>query len=164
MAVQEQRLQVAAEARSWCGTRFENNAHIKGVGVDCAWTIASSFNAAIGLNLIVRSYPPQWYLHKNCERKPWPGCNYKTDEWYIEDLLAAGFVEVEVPQLADIALSKLGYAYCHGGILVRCDEERRVVHAEARGGKVVEVNMNVDWYYQNRRIKFFSRSSWVGIS
>lgn len=163
MTILEQRQAVAVEAKTWLGTKFHNHAHIKGAGVDCAWLIADTYNVALGAELKVWPYPPQWFQHRSEERTPPPGREYLTGEWYIEDLQRAGFIEIskEKMQVGDVVLSQIARAYCHGGIIVGWPG---LVHAESTGKMVILTNAECDSYYVDRNVKFFSWGAWHGSS
>lgn len=101
----EQRLAVAAEARTWLGTKYHHAARIKGVGVDCAQILIAVY-AAVGLikSFKTEPYPPDWHLHRSVER-------------YL------GWVQkfahpVERAGLGDLMVFKFGRCFAHGGIVV----------------------------------------------
>lgn len=146
MTVAEQRAAIVAEARTWEFTPFRHGQHVKGAGTDCAGLIAGVYNAAIAAGLKVRVYPEQWFLHR-------------MEEWYINDLVESGFIEVAPEQrgAGDIVLSKMGRVFCHGAIIL---DWPKVIHAEGSGDAVIIVNTKADFYFQYRQLKVFSWGAW----
>jgi hypothetical protein len=155
-----QRSAVLDAALSWVGTRYHDNACVKGHGVDCAWLLMAPFNEALGLSLTVPRYPWQWYQAPHVKPE---GIPYKTEEWYTEGLELNGFVEIPENQVAhaDIVASRpLGMrVYCHGGLIL--DWPDRILHVVFRGrtagAHVVHALRNA---YFRRPLKFFSRKEW----
>jgi len=107
------RAAVVAEAMSWLGTPYHTGAHVKGVGVDCAWLLIEVF-AATGLiePFDPGYYPGDWHLHRG-------------DEIYLEHVQSRAR-EVAEPEPGDMVLMRFGRAYSHGAIYIGGDQ---IVHA-----------------------------------
>lgn len=123
----QQRQFVAAEARSWLGTRYHPHARIKGVGVDCAQILVGVFHAA-GLvpDLDLGDYSIQWHLHR-------------TEEVYLQWLQASGAKRLpdgQAPQAGDVGVWRFGNTYSHGGIVVEGGAVPLIVHAYIRRGVI----------------------------
>jgi cell wall-associated NlpC family hydrolase len=136
------RAKVVIEARTWIGTPFHHRAAVKGAGVDCAYLLHEVFVATgVCPNVEMREYPPDWFQHRN-------------EEWFIEDVIRHGLHEIlGPPQMADIALFKIGRVYAHGVIVV---EWPTVIEAWPMRNKVAEVNVVNDPYFNDRPRRFFS--------
>jgi cell wall-associated NlpC family hydrolase len=97
------RAAVVAEAMSWLGTPYHTGAHVKRVGVDCAWLLIEVYAAE---GLIERFdpgyYPGDWHLHR-------------ADERYLGFVLERAR-EVDAPDVGDIVLMRFGRAFSHGAI------------------------------------------------
>jgi hypothetical protein len=64
-----ERATVVAEAKTWLGTPFRDQADVKGGGVDCAMLLVRVFvDTGIVAPLDPRPYPTQWHLHQSEER------------------------------------------------------------------------------------------------
>jgi cell wall-associated NlpC family hydrolase len=126
MNQEQARLLVVAEARDWLGTVYHHQAHIKGVGVDCAQLLVACYRqtGVLPADFDPGNYSSDWFLHRSEER-------------YL------GFVERyarrlfngEAPQIADIALYKVGKCVSHGAILIG---DGLMIHAN-RKAKQVEI-------------------------
>ena len=107
MTEQEQRQLVLAEAISWLGTKFHENACIKNVGTDCGRFLCACYSA--GGILVpdlkdIALFPHGWHLNKS-------------DERYFN--LISQFTKITLnPQPADIVMYKIGRGYAHSGIIV----------------------------------------------
>ena len=113
----EERLAIIAEARSWVGTPYHENAAVKGAGVDCGMLPLMVFST-VGLIEFCdpRPYPSQWHLHQKAER-------------YLE--LVLGYArEVENPKPADLVMFKIGHTYSHAAIVV--EWPTCVIHANGK--------------------------------
>lgn len=126
----EERQRVIEIARSYLGTKYHDNAKVKGTpengggGVDCATLIAMVFEEA-GLTppVEIPPYSPQWFLHRN-------------EEKYMDMVMArAHEISSDDAQPADVILYKLGRVYAHGGIIVSFPDQ--LIHAYKAAGKVV---------------------------
>lgn len=151
------------------GTPYHHAAELKGVGVDCVHFPAASYNAALGLEIKVHYYSPQWHLHQTG-----PGRTFQ--ELYLQGLIAQGFVEIsdgraEEPfdpehfieakkDKGDLVVVRLARTYAHGALLI---DWPHVIHAEANApgrGCVTLARTDVNWYFTSRPVKFFSRKEW----
>ncbi len=122
------RAAIAAEARTWLGTPY---AH------------AQRLNAAVGLipPTDVGPYSNQWHLHRSRER-------------YLEWVERFGR-EIARDQAGqgDFLVWRFGRTYSHGGILV---DDRHVVHAYARVGRVILDNSLTHAELKNSPVKAFT--------
>jgi cell wall-associated NlpC family hydrolase len=110
-----QRNLVIAEAQSWLGTPFHENAAIKGVGVDCGRFLVHCFQAA-GVKVPDLSdsanYPHGWHLHRS-------------DERYLN--LISQFTKItQFPLPGNIVMYRIGRGYAHSGIIVNYPE---IIHS-----------------------------------
>jgi NlpC/P60 family putative phage cell wall peptidase len=120
----EQREHVVAEARTWLGTPFHDNAAVRGAGVDCAHLVAAVYEAAgVIAPQDIEAYSPQWFLHRDAERFL----------AYVERV--AREIEPEALQPGDLVLYRIGRAYAHGAIVV--DWPGSIIHAHKLSGFVV---------------------------
>lgn len=115
------RASIVAEAESWLRTPYHHRAHLKGVGVDCAWLLIEVYAS---LGMIERfdpgEYPMDWMMHRDEER-------------YLHWVEQYGR-RVDVPQPGDIAVWRFGRTFSHGAIVT---EWPRVIHAYRRNGMVL---------------------------
>jgi hypothetical protein len=117
----EGRAAFITEALSWVGTPFRDCADIKGPkgAVDCAMLLVRS---AVDTGRIPpfdpRPYSPQWMLHR-------------TEEKFVNWILALGAREVDAPKVGDIVVWQFGKTFAHGAVLVNSEE---VVHAYSAAG------------------------------
>lgn len=117
------REQVVAEARSWVGTPYHNQAAIKGVGVDCAMLLVMVFKA-VGLvpdDLDPRPYAPDWHLHRG-------------EEKFLGWLREYGD-PVDRPMPGDVVVWRFGRTFSHGAVVV--DDWGQIIHAYRDAGRVV---------------------------
>ncbi|MGH6889807.1 MAG: NlpC/P60 family protein [Rhizomicrobium sp.] len=116
-----QRAAFIAEARSWLGTPFRDQADVKGGGVDCAMLLV---RAAVDTGLVPpfdpRPYPPQWHLHRDEERF-----------LAIVSKLGAEVTRAAVP--GDVIVYQVARCFSHGGIVIENDH---VLHAYYKTGRV----------------------------
>jgi cell wall-associated NlpC family hydrolase len=132
MLTTEQRIAVAQEARSWVGTRYHSNQHVKGVGVDCGWLLADVYAAVNVIAPIdLGYYAREWHLHH--ETPSVAGMpEQKKEEFYVEWLQQfCNDITGAEPQAGDIGLWKFGLCWSHGGIFV---SSTALVHAYVRHG------------------------------
>jgi cell wall-associated NlpC family hydrolase len=109
-----ERVAFVAEAKSWLGTPFRDQADVKGGGVDCAMLLVrSAVDAGFLPPFDPRPYPPQWHLHRDEERF----------------LAIVGRLGAEVrrkPMPGDVIVYRVGRCFSHGGIIIENDH---VLHA-----------------------------------
>lgn len=115
------RAAIVAEAKTWIGTPYHHQAHVKGAGVDCAWMpiLVYKHCGYVPADFDPGNYAPDWYLHK-------------TEEIYLQNVQRFSKRTTE-PQPGDFALFKLGHCACHGAIIIEPDF---VIHADRRTRKV----------------------------
>jgi cell wall-associated NlpC family hydrolase len=126
--MEAQRIAAIVEAKTWIGTPWHHQAHVKGAGVDCVWLLIKVFQH---IGKLPEDYDPgnysrEWYFHK-AEEKYMMGV-----EQYAKRL-----PEGQPPQPADVALYKIGKCVSHGGIVL---DDKLLIHANRRN-KRVEVAM-----------------------
>ena len=101
---------IAAEARSWIGTRFVNGQAVKGAGVDCGGLLVSVY-AAVGFTAMqahasaLGPHSRDWFLHRE-------GPDYYRE--YIERYAD----RIDMPQMGDFALFYRGRKLGHSAICV----------------------------------------------
>lgn len=116
-----QRAAVVAEARTWLGTPFRDQADRKGAGVDCAMLLVRSFvDTGVLPPFDPRPYPPRWHLHKDEER-------------FLGWIRTLGR-ETEELKAGNVILYKEGRCFSHGALLV---DPGHVVHASWRAKEVL---------------------------
>jgi cell wall-associated NlpC family hydrolase len=108
----EQRAAFIAEAMTWLGTPFRDQADIKGGGVDCAMLLVRAA-ADTGLIMIPadnprwpRPYPPQWHLHRS-------------EEKFLAIVSQLGAEVQRAPIPGDVIVYQVGRCFSHGGIILR---------------------------------------------
>jgi cell wall-associated NlpC family hydrolase len=111
---------IAAEAKSWIGTKYHHKGRVKGVGVDCGGLIYEVYKRTTGLphEPFPSSYPQDWALHKD------------NNEIYL-DFLAPYVVPTENILIGDVVMFKFGRAFSHGTIYIG---DNKVAHAFGRTG------------------------------
>jgi len=147
MATSAMREAIAAEARSWIGTRFVNNGTVKGAGVDCGGLLVMVY-AAVGLDGMKTFYgslgphPHDWFLHR------------KNPDIYATHI--GGYADpVDMPQQGDFALFTTGRAIAHSAI---CVENLRDTLLYSRWVQVLQAVHEVGWNDQfARRLYGFYR-------
>lgn len=120
-AEMEERARVVEEAKTWLGTPYHSNGHIKGAGVDCGWLPIMVYRmfGFIPEDWSPGHYPPQWHMHRDEER-------------YLG--IVGGFAD-EVPGPpdrkllpADLVMFKFGRVFSHSVIVV---DWPTIIHAPA---------------------------------
>jgi cell wall-associated NlpC family hydrolase len=113
----ERRSSVVAAARTWLGTPYHPNAHVKGAGIDCAWLLIEAFSAAGVIEWFDPGpYPPDWHLHRSEER-------YVA---FIERFACEFDWRADPVKPGDVVVWKYGRTFSHGGIVSLWP---RVIHA-----------------------------------
>ncbi|HEX4079592.1 MAG TPA: hypothetical protein VHX61_12055 [Rhizomicrobium sp.] len=136
-----QRAAFIAEAKTWLGTPFRDQADVKGGGVDCAMLLV---RAAVDTGLVPpfdpRPYPPQWHLHRNEER-----FLAIVSQLGTEKPNPAGLPAEALAQAGDVIVYQVARCFAHGGIIVetprsRCEagahQGTHVLHAYYKTGHV----------------------------
>lgn len=131
---------VVLEARSWLGTPYHHLADVKGAGVDCAMLLVAVYRAvgAIPPELDPRPYAYDWHMHHR-------------EEKFLGWLQRCG-VEVERPEVGDVAVWRFGRTYSHGAIVIGLDGT--IVHAHKPAGMVTLGNLRETELVQ-REPRFF---------
>lgn len=117
------RQQIVDEARSWIGTRWQHQARLKGIGVDCAGLVVCVMRA-VGIEVIdVEGYPrrPDGSLLDVVRDQTDP-----TAEW--------------LP--GDVAVFHWGNDPCHLAILT---SPTSIIHAHAMARGVIEHDLDGNW-------------------
>lgn len=116
MSAAEARQRFIAEAKTWLGTPFRDQADIKGPhgGVDCAMLLV---RCAVDTGLLPpfdpRPYPPQWLLHRDEER-------------FLAIVRRFGTEVERAPIPGDVIVYKVARCFAHGGIVL---ENGHIIHA-----------------------------------
>ena len=172
MTIEEQRQKVIQAAESWMGTPFHHEACVKGAGADCVSMPANCYNE-VEMSIVVPQHSPQWHLH---QKKDGEGKEY-FHELYLEHLILQGFVEIsdnrpnnkpfnpdhyiEAPkQPGDFVVTKLARVYAHGAIIVEWPWVIQTESSPMGRGKVVKANVDANWFFTGRQLKFFSPKIW----
>jgi NlpC/P60 family putative phage cell wall peptidase len=128
---------VVAEAMTWLGTPFRDQANVKGKNgaVDCAMLLVSVFTTCgLVAPFDPRPYAPQWHLHRS-------------DERFLEIVSRFGR-EVENPaslpaealaKAGDVIVWRVARCFSHGGIIA---DNNRVIHAYYKTGQVTISSLN----------------------
>lgn len=117
---------IIAEALTWVGTPFHEQADVKGVGVDCVFFYARTYQA-------VGVVPLDWP-----DPRPYPSGRYREGigTRYRDELLIPYFDELPsgtCPERGDGVLYKMLAAEVHGVIVV---DWPRVIHAHPQLGVI----------------------------
>lgn len=132
------RARVIAEAYTWLKTPYHHQGRIKGVGVDCAMLLCEVYEAvAVIPHIDPRPYPPDWHLHRDCER-------------YLGWLEQYGR-QVAEPQPGDVIVWRFGRCFSHGAILC---EGGDIIHSYLRQGVRLE-RRNAE-LFAGRAVKYFT--------
>lgn len=112
---------VVAAARAWLGTPYVHQADVLGQGVDCAMLLVRVYcDLGLAPAFDPRPYAPEWYLHQDEERYlGWVGKYAR---------------RVGEPELAGVALYRVGRCVAHGAIIVGA--EGLAVHAYSETRRV----------------------------
>lgn len=102
---------IAEAAMKWLGTPYQNNAMVKGIGVDCSYLlvaalIESGVMAKDRLN--IEDYSNEWHLHHS-EEKYLKYVKQVADEVNLED---------DVIRVGDFVLFQYGRCISHGAIYI----------------------------------------------
>jgi cell wall-associated NlpC family hydrolase len=123
-----ERAVVVAEAKTWLGTPFRDQADVKGGGVDCAMLLVRVFvDTGIVAPLDPRPYPTQWHLHQGEER-------------FLNVIERFGAEVNRDPIPGDVVVYQFGRCYAHGAVVI---EENHLIHAYYLSGKV-EISPMID--------------------
>jgi cell wall-associated NlpC family hydrolase len=121
MTEDEGRAAVIAEALTWTGTPFRDNARIKGAGCDCINLVIAAFlNTGIIEDPKVEKYPPRWHLHRSEER-------------LLNGVMRFAVDTGEVKR-GNVILYREGRCFSHCGIITG---DLNLVHASWRRGWVI---------------------------
>lgn len=121
------RLAIVEEAKTWLGTPYHHQAQVKGAGVDCVQILIAVYNKVLGIEPPdIGYYAPDWMLHREEER-------------YLGGLKKYA-VQVNAPLAGDIVMYKFGRCFSHSGIVVdwpliiHAHRNDNCCYAEATGG------------------------------
>ena len=129
------RNEVVAEARTWIGTHFHHQAHIKGVGVDCAGLVRG---VAMNLGILQPNFEslPRAKEFMAYARNPNGASLMEACRLYMTEIDKADMQPGDVVVMSfdkhPQHLAILG-DYRHGGL--------SIIHASGRAGKVIETRM-----------------------
>ncbi|HEY3778778.1 MAG TPA: hypothetical protein VGL35_12040 [Rhizomicrobium sp.] len=120
----EQRTAFIAEAMTWLGTPFRDQADVKGGGVDCAMLLV---RAAVDTGIVApfdpRPYPPQWHLHRDEER-------------FLAIVSRLGAEVDRAPMPGDVIVYRVGRCFSHGGIVIAPRQARGEGKTKSHGEPV----------------------------
>jgi hypothetical protein len=168
--IANQRRAVVEEAKTWLKTPFHHAACVKGAGVDCVYMPAAAYNAALGSEIVIPTYSPQWHLHQT-------GADGKHVELYLDNMKTSGFVELSdmdpefephdesnwvnaEKSVGDLVVVKLARTYAHSAVIV---DWPTIIQAESSpaGRGIVALGLaTANWFFTARPLKFFSRKAW----
>jgi cell wall-associated NlpC family hydrolase len=135
------RAAVITEARTWAGTPWRHRGRSKGKhgGIDCAQFVYAVFRACgLSEEMPLEEYPPDFMLHRGVER--------------LANVVLSETKEVTMPDMADIALFKIGRVFSHAAIVVAWPV---VIHSWRAYGCVVEEK--IGGALPSYPVRFFSR-------
>lgn len=126
---------IVAEARSWCGTKFHDQAALKGVGCDCIGLIRG-VGKELGIpeaDAFANDSRFAGYARLSVPRLMILGCDSYLDRISIADALPG-----------DIALASVEIEPQHFAFISSLDPPR-VIHAYIQAGRVVENIVDDFW-------------------
>jgi NlpC/P60 family putative phage cell wall peptidase len=129
--------QIVAEARTWIGTPFVHQAHLKGIGADCLGMVAG---VAVALGI----YPPDSWA---TIWKPRAGYGLVPHGGELEAVCQEYLLPLQsMPHPGDVALMRFAQEPQHLGIITPYQHGGlAMVHAYSRAGRVVEHRMAQVW-------------------
>jgi cell wall-associated NlpC family hydrolase len=133
----EQRAAVVAEAMTWLGTPFRDQANVKGKNgaVDCAMLLVSVFTqCGLVAPFDPRPYAPQWHLHRSDERFLVIVSRFGREVENPARLPAAALAKA-----GDVIVWRVGRCFSHGAIVM---ENNHVIHAYYKTGNVTISSLN----------------------
>lgn len=123
------RQKVVDEARSWLLTPYHSKASVKGAGVDCVWILIRVYQTigVVPADFDPGDYDPEWFLHRD-------------EEIYLQGVEKYA-KQVEVPQIGDVSMYRVGRTKSHGVIIVETQPELYGIHASrpARNVELIEL-------------------------
>ena len=132
------RAQVVEEARSWIGTRYQHQAKLKGVAIDCGGLICG---VGVALGLIPADYLSQprvqafaGYGKRNYGERMIEACALLLDP-----------LEIEEARIGDVYLMAFDSGPQHSGIVSEWHGRPGLIHAYAQARKVAEHPIDVAW-------------------
>jgi len=122
--MEQWRLNIIAEARTWKRTPYQHKGRVKGVGVDCGGILHCIYSTVLVLPPFPQDYPADWALHSAGE------------ELYL-NFVHPFTDEIAKPVPGGMALFKIAHRWAHAAI---CTDNDKFVHAWGRNqeGGVVE--------------------------
>lgn len=130
---------VAAEARTWLGTRFHHQAHLKGVGCDCVGLV-------LGVGKALGIFPAD--LTSRPEFAPYVGYSRMPSGGRLEQACARFAVQIPVSEIrpGDVVLFNFNGAPSHAAIVGDYPAGGlSIIHAYAVTRKVVESRFDEGW-------------------
>jgi len=137
----QQRAAFVAEAKTWLGTPFRDQADVKGGGIDCAMLLV---RCAVDTGLVPpldpRPYPPQWHLHRDEER-----FLAIVSKLGAEKPNPTGLPAEALAKAGDVIVYQVARCFAHGGIIIECprasgeamaQQGTHVLHAYYKTGHV----------------------------
>ena len=104
---------IAAAAKRWLGTPYQNNTMVHGVGVDCSYLLVAAVVDSGLMDrdaLAIENYSNEWHLHRS-------------EEKYLK---VADEVPIDDIRIGDFLLYQYGRCISHGAIYIGND---LVIHA-----------------------------------
>jgi len=144
MTEDEGRPLVVAEAETWMGTPFHENAKIKGAGVSCGMLLYAVYRQ---LKLIPEitwdTISPQWWSSRE-------------EELLVEGVLQCGLTEYTdaEPKLGDVMLTRVGRCFSHSGIVKVWPTE--IIHTSPHSQRVTLNSVLTYKLFGNREKRFFT--------
>lgn len=137
------RQELCNEARTWEGTKWQHQAMVKGVGVDCAMLIAG---IAINVGLVeksllkkVPSYPMQWHINQD----------FPLLEKIMTDFGCVKKDDLEF-EPGDIVVFQFGRVPSHLGMVL---DDKLMIHAyQGTLGKTVINSISGQWIDRLRSV------------
>lgn len=127
---------IAAAAYEWVGTPYQDNAMVKGRGVDCAHLLLGCVLDAGLLNcgeVEIGYYSNEWHLHRS-------------EEKFVNNIEQVAEEVQGEPEVGDFLLFQYGRCISHGAVYVGNNE---VIHSYIMLG-VVKSELTDVMFYDNR--------------
>jgi len=136
MIISKIRKDIVHEAKEWLGTKWQHQACVKGVAVDCAMLIAG---VAKNVGLVsdtdlkkIPPYPKDWHFHQDVAMLP-----------EVMESFGCKKRNVKYPHYGDILVFKIGRCDSHLGIMI---EDNVFIHSYSGGNnQVVSNRLNGGW-------------------
>lgn len=162
--IDAERAAIIAEAIIWKGTKFHDNASVKGVGCDCIGFLAGVFRTLIG-TIDIPYYSKDWHLHRTEELYLLGDHGNPGLLGYCEEV--AGPPE-RAPLPGDVVMFKFGNCFAHGAIVLAWP---KIIHSFAQrpvGTDDVTQSQILQRWYENvpqkgkpRERRYFTLKRWL---